>query len=139
MIAMCQESKTCTLCKLDLPLACFYKKLSKLSSRCKECVKIGTREPAEKARRKKYMREYIQSGRARVLIREVYYRRNPHRYNACAAVSRAVIAGALKKPTACEWCGDAGPLEAHHLRGYSPEHWLNVVFICKPCHVSEKA
>jgi hypothetical protein len=29
-----------------------------------------------------------------------------------------------------------GTVEAHHYRGYAPEHWLDVIWLCKQHHLS---
>jgi hypothetical protein len=49
------------------------------------------------------------------------------------AVRYAVLIGKLVRPEACE-NGHPGPIEAHHHRGYAPEFWLDVVWLCKNCH-----
>lgn len=58
------------------------------------------------------------------------------------AVRRAIKAGHLTAPTACQQCGSESPpafdgrrtIQAHHFLGYSPEHWLDVRWLCIPCH-----
>lgn len=59
-----------------------------------------------------------------------------------AAVARAVRAGSLVIPLACEACGQPGTrggkitrqsILAHHW-SYAPEHWLDVIPLCVQCH-----
>lgn len=50
------------------------------------------------------------------------------------AVAKAKATGKLVPPERCSACGEAGPLEAHHHRGYGREHRLDVLFVCPPCH-----
>jgi len=49
-------------------------------------------------------------------------------------VTQAVKAGRLTRAATCEECGGPGPIQGHHHRGYEPEHELDVVWLCKPCH-----
>lgn len=53
---------------------------------------------------------------------------------AVSAVAHALKSGRLTKSD-CADCG--GPsLQAHHHNGYEPEHALDVVWLCHPCHMS---
>ena len=52
---------------------------------------------------------------------------------AVSKVGKAVKAGRLVKSD-CADCG--GPsAQAHHHNGYEPEHALDVVWLCRPCHM----
>ena len=65
------------------------------------------------------------------------WRRTNH--EAAIAVSMLGYAkrnGEIKEATACENCRGVGPLEAHHHKGYKRENWLNVRWLCIPCHVA---
>jgi hypothetical protein len=50
------------------------------------------------------------------------------------AVEAALKRGKLRKPKACEDCGKRGRVEGHHHKGYAPEYWLDVLWLCAPCH-----
>ena len=51
------------------------------------------------------------------------------------AVGRARKNGELEVREDCERCGRVGRrIEAHHYRGYAPEHRLEVWQVCRPCH-----
>lgn len=52
------------------------------------------------------------------------------------AVASAIRRGILSKPDACEACGKAGPLDAHH-----EDHRLalDVRWWCRACHVAHHA
>ena len=52
------------------------------------------------------------------------------------AVEAALQRGRLRKPSTCECCGMKRKLEAHHHRGYERENWLNVEWLCNPCHAA---
>lgn len=62
------------------------------------------------------------------------YRAAPEQWKAKVCVARAVARGALIVPAACEHCEKARKLEAHHYLGYEREHWLDVEWVCRPCH-----
>jgi hypothetical protein len=49
------------------------------------------------------------------------------------AVRRAVRRGDLVRPSACEDCGRDGKIQGAHT-SYEREHWLNVRWLCRPCH-----
>lgn len=56
-----------------------------------------------------------------------------------SAVNHALRDRRLLKPDACERCGSKDfhfhRLEAHHHKGYAPEHRLDVIWLCSaPCH-----
>jgi len=50
------------------------------------------------------------------------------------AVERAIDTGKLVRPETCSECGNRGDIEAHHHKGYAPEHWLDIVWLCVFCH-----
>lgn len=53
------------------------------------------------------------------------------------AVEAAINQGTLARPEACELCGSAGEIEAHHHLGYAQEHWLHVQWLCVKCHAKQ--
>jgi len=50
-------------------------------------------------------------------------------------VTQAVKTGRLARAATCEDCGGPGPIQGHHHNGYEPEHELDVVWLCRPCHL----
>lgn len=58
-------------------------------------------------------------------------------YKVTSMVSRAVKKGVLL-PVATQRCCDcdAWAQQYHHNNGYEPEHWLDVVPLCRRCHVA---
>jgi hypothetical protein len=62
-----------------------------------------------------------------------------YRFKAAArrALHRAIAAGKVVRPAACQGCGAQGHLEAHHHRGYEREHRLDVLWLCARCHGEE--
>lgn len=61
-------------------------------------------------------------------------------YKARYYIHNAIRDGKLIKPKNCEKCGikDWGErrsmIEAHHYKGYEPEFWLIVQWLCTNCH-----
>ena len=71
------------------------------------------------------------------LKRAEYRTRNALKNRARVAHDLATRAGKIVKPAACEWCKEpATPkeLQAHHWRGYDPDHWLDVKYVHRACH-----
>lgn len=58
----------------------------------------------------------------------------PDMVNAWMAVRWALVFGLLTNPGVCEGCGSNKKLHAHHFAGYEQEHWLDVRWLCSPCH-----
>jgi len=86
----------------------------------------------DKVRRKAYYSAH--AAQEREAARE-HARRYPERAKARRAVHRALKQGILKKRS-CEVCR-AEKTEAHHHKGYAPENWLDVVWLCRSCHMIE--
>ena len=65
--------------------------------------------------------------------------RYPERKHARDAVYRAIKEGRMIKPLTCEDCGALAYIEGHH-ESYEPTQWLQVRWVCKPCHnIRDKA
>lgn len=82
-------------------------------------------------------RQYRSTERGRDVMRRAHQNereRFPDHIAARTAVSNAVRDGRLDKPSCCSNCGRSGRIEAHHHLGYEPEHQLDVVWLCPPCH-----
>lgn len=85
---------------------------------------------------KKYKERY--KGRYRESTAESVKRwlaRDPNRGKAHRAVNDAVRKGDIPHISnqSCIQCGQRA-LDYHHHKGYSPEHWLNVIPVCRNCH-----
>ena len=61
-------------------------------------------------------------------------RMDPNRGLAYQAVTWAERFGLLIRPETCERCGSGAKLHAHHHNGYEREHWIDVQYLCSPCH-----
>lgn len=58
-------------------------------------------------------------------------RRHPEHVAAREAMAEAVKSGALIRQPC--WCGNP-KTDGHHHKGYAPEHWLDVVWLCRKHH-----
>ena len=82
-----------------------------------------------------YSRQY---NRAHAEQRAAYDRqrklKNPNKRAAILAIRTATRNGSLIRPIVCSVCHLQRETEAHHYKGYAPEHWLTVIFLCRICH-----
>lgn len=54
------------------------------------------------------------------------------------AVTEAIRKGVLTPLTNCERCGNPQAdraLDAHHHSGYAKEHWYDITWLCRACHI----
>lgn len=94
-----------------------------------------------------YAKRYYRSHKANALksARRHYHRRKSSPdytkflevKRAQNAVRNAVKRGTLIRPNKCSRCGQVGKTEAHHHKGYSPRHKLDVVWLCFECHTDQ--
>ena len=115
----------CRKCDRDLPVEAFYKHPATV---CKECHKARMleyyRTPGYKAKNAGYQRK-------RLAVKENYAK-----HAARTAVSWALRTGRMTKPDFCTICGSDQEIEAHH-EDYAKR--LEVVWLCRPCHVKYHA
>lgn len=145
--------KKCGCCGRVLSIGSFSKNAGRkdgLDHRCKDCRKEWRENNREYM--KDYLKKYTVEHQAEARLRSLeYYRRNPLKVmarnerwrrknseaiNASATVYRAISKGILKRSECCQWCGtgaDDRRLIAHHA-SYEKDRWLDVVWICHPCH-----
>lgn len=105
-----------------------------LQAMCRECNRKLARTEESRARN----REAVKTKEARARRAATMRRwRAEHREQsiAHARVKYAIRTGALVRGP-CQSCGSSAT-EAHHHNGYSKEHWLDVVWLCKLCHETE--
>ena len=141
--------KTCFGCMETEPSVEFGKNKSRRDGKqgyCIECMKDArnkynkTPKGKEASRRKR--RKYAESSRGRESakksdnkVRRVY----SDRISARKAVQYAIKKGDLTRPTICERCGDfheadgLDKIQGHH-HSYEKEYWLDVEWLCDPCH-----
>jgi hypothetical protein len=152
--------KRCSKCGEDRPLDDFYRDRAKADGRrasCKECTNVqilawrranpesvnefGRRyyerhTEKERARNRRYSDQHPDKVLARA---ERAHERHPEKRRARNAVTRAVTAGRLTRPSECERCGSPGKpyrdgrasIQAHHHDYGKP---LDVEWLCPDCH-----
>jgi len=76
-------------------------------------------------------RRYNKSAKGKASA-ERYNRAHPDQHKAHVAIRNRVYAGTLTKPDRCQACQTAGPVEAHHWKGY--DRPLDILWVCKSCH-----
>lgn len=130
------ELKHCSGCEEWLPIENFSKNKTtwdKLQSNCKICLsQRSCKWEKENPRSRCYSdsrRDYFANRRAN----NPEYR---HKIRIRAATNNAINRGDLIRPTHCELCGfPSDRIQAHH-HSYDPKDYLDVTFLCVPCHES---
>ncbi len=136
------KMKICSTCKQTKSLSEFHKnkhcKDGHLCS-CRICRGIYAanyqRTTKGKATQKRY--EQTEKGKAtRRAVLKRFYTRHPERKNATTIVSNAIRDGKLPRPDTlqCHY-GNHPAQQYHHWHGYEKEYWLDVVPVCKDCHI----
>lgn len=153
-----EATRICPKCQQSKSASEFYKariKKDGLSSYCKSCQRIYQRSAKAKAARKGREKLYRQTEKGKAVQRKKrekyektekgkatkrarqkrYYARHPNQLKAESAVNHAVQADKLPRPDTllCHYCPKPAQ-QYHHWHGYEPEHWLDVVSACIPCH-----
>lgn len=125
-----KQPKRCNVCGVEKSAAEFRK--NGTYSSCKPCQNeqiAATRRPGGSQHSKHIARQAAYQRRK--------YKTDPAyrlRVQARKAVQGAVLAGILVRPASCPECGKTCVPHAHHHKGYSREHWLDVVWLCAKCH-----
>lgn len=91
-------------------------------------------EEANRAKRRKDKRDRYAKFRAEECARAKRVREKfkDHCRARWALAQQIRYHGLKKKP--CEDCGTRMRVQAHHHKGYSRAHWLDVIWLCPPCH-----
>lgn len=154
-------TKNCTCCKELKELGEFHRAKNRkdgYQSYCKSCSAAYTKHYRQtgkgktsnnqacaryfktkkgKVARKRYLhskkgKAYRKKGKAR------YTEKHPNEIKARLAISHEIESGRMESATAhyCEHCGEQAT-HYHHHRGYEPEHWLDVVALCRKCDITD--
>ena len=129
-------TKSCSKCKQAKPVSEFYKHPAKKDGYhcwCKKCHCQDTYRYAKTPKGKQIRSHYRQSTNGKYAqCRE--YEKFPDAYKARRKVNNAIRDGRLVSPKMfiCS-CGQPAQ-QYHHWKGYEPEHWLDVIPVCIPCH-----
>lgn len=100
--------------------------------KCLAATRRWSRSPEGKAKLKAW-RSQPEVRKKRNKLHAASVARHPERKLARRAVYRARRDGKLV-PTPCAVCSTTENIEAHHHRGYSPEHRLDVIWLCRRHH-----
>ena len=153
-----RHGRWCKICVYN------YNKEYTQSDKCKIAMKLYYKSERGKAIYKRYrqsekgrayQKRYRQSEKGKVASRkhvmkyretekgkenhrqnaQIYYHHHPLRGKTHHAIGNAVATGKLPRPDSlpCHYCHKLAK-EYHHWHGYEPEHWLDVVPVCLPCH-----
>lgn len=155
------KTKKCVRCNQFKAFSEFNKsslRKDRLDCYCRVCSKIYGRQRRQtekykiydKAYRKKYrstkkgkevihkaMQKYRQSKKGKKYYpqyRQRYKSLWPEKIQARTAVYNAVKTGKLPKVSTCKcsYCSEKAKFY-HHYKGYKPEHWLDVIPMCRIC------
>jgi len=121
-------TKRCSKCKEIKPLEKFSREKRVQDGRRSEC-KICFRE-----RDRRYYQ--TEKGKAAIIAGEKRYRlKHPEKRKARNAVTHAIETGRLLPTSSfgCYYCS-APAQHYHHQNGYTEEHRLDVVPVCRKCH-----
>jgi len=95
-------------------------------------------DPEKRAKMNAESKAYYESHREESLeYQRKYYKQGcgRNRRSARIAVAQALRKGFIVRPEKCSKCDSSeGIIESHHHNGYEPDHWLDVVWLCKKCH-----
>ena len=146
-------SKKCTRCGLVKPLDEFQRRAEMKDGRrsaCRQCSNAQLREQrsADPESHRDAIRRHRERNREAVRERDRQYRRaraeqhrasvresvarNPEKTKARKAVHRAILSGAIERPSQCSRCGGSeAAIHAHHDDYSRP---LDVRWLCTVCH-----
>lgn len=147
-----ESERTCTRCGETKPIEQFQRRGEHRVTFCNACHTKRLREkyatdPEFAEAKKRAAHEYRRANPEHVAAKKKEWQsanldkvrvavaksraRYPEKVAARLAVTEAIAAGTLRRESC--WCGDT-QTDAHHHRGYAPEHWLDVVWLCRRHH-----
>lgn len=139
-------TRICYSCKVEKPLEHFVTKKNKPFGKGYQCRPCGSAErKAAHLINKDADREWAKNYRRRPEVRErdrllaEKRRKNPAeklKFQARLAISDRISRGVIIRPKNCQKCGRTCKPEAHHHKGYAPEHRLDVLWLCGDCHTA---
>lgn len=135
------KTKTCRNCKQTKSTLEFRKRTRTKDGYqywCKQCTREYQRTQKFRTQQNHYRQSYRQTRQ----FKEYSKAKNIHdrqsgKYHARQAVWNAIRAGQLPHPDTlqCHYCPKQA--EQYHHWSYLPEHWLDVIPVCVPCHNSQ--
>lgn len=140
-----ESTRVCSRCAQTKPTTDFHRRSDRpngdgFKSPCKTCRAARYAQNREKAAAQ-WASWYARNQQARAASEAERARswRNSHpaeRYlldRARDTVRKAIKRGILRRPEVCEQCGQTRRIQAAHW-SYEPERWLDVRWLCRPCH-----
>ncbi len=119
---ICKPCSRCKEVKNILDFSVSNKQKGYRSSFCKDCTKEKNRLLYAKNPQK------FHESNSR------WAKKNPQKRRAHEHLMYAIEHGHIYRPEFCSDCGKSCIPDGHHWRGYEPEHWLNVQWLCRSCH-----
>lgn len=149
--------KLCKKCNTVKPLNTdhFYKhKRDGWSYSCKRCAANEQKERRTSPEGKRYFiawnqsekgkqshlessKKYWSTEKGKSYLKRAWKRareKYTQQIKARAFVTGAIRSKKIKRPTHCLKCGVNCKPEAHHYLGYARENWLDIQWLCTPCH-----
>lgn len=135
----------CKACKSERNRAWYAANRERVKERTRAWAKANRRRKAEadrawrtanRERRKETQRAWLEANpEYSAKVAAIYRDKHPARVAARRAVGNAIQSGKLApaRDLACVRCG-APAAHYHHNNGYAPEHQLDVMAVCAPCH-----
>lgn len=136
-------TKRCSKCRIEYPASSehfYHHKRSKdgFYPQCKSCKDSYRQTPKGREVTKRKVNKWRKTEKGTAFVREKLRRRkddiDPLKLSARQSVNYAVHTGKLQpiKSCTCQICGKQA--EEYHHWSYEPEHWLDVIPLCQPCH-----
>lgn len=151
--------KTCMLCKQTKPMTDFHKDRARKDGRfpwCKKCKNEKDREYSHSPHAREVRRKWLQSETGRKSRRHTFAKihkttrrrkqiaeyqrtcrkRYPEKNRARRRVASAVTQGKIPRVSTlkCVSCPKQAE-QYHHHQGYDVEHELDVIPVCRECHI----
>jgi len=134
------QFKQCSKCKQSKKLSEFNGDSARKDgyrSWCKSCTRLIDKQYSQTERHKKIRKLYRQTKKYKKINSQHqirYRKRYPQKIAAHNALNRYIPLGKIQKPDKYRcFCGEHAK-EYHHYLGYSPEHFFDVIPVCRLCH-----
>lgn len=147
-------TKRCSSCKNYLPIKEYNKDRSRidgLNHYCRKCSKEKDHKYRHSSHginithlyiksdaHKTACKRYRQSEKGKTVMRRAfkkYKAKNPLLIQAISKVNNSIKGMKLPKPNTLPcYCCNRQAEQYHHYLGYEPEHWFDVLPVCRKCH-----
>ncbi len=131
--------KTCSKCKKLLSFSSFHKNAAMcdgLDHYCRLCRNAFKRRFYIK-HRKEIRANYSKYRKSSAGLEAAKRDRTKHPLQIVSRrrIRDALSRGEIIKPLHCQNCQEFAYVESHHYKGYAAEYALDVVWLCRKCHV----